>query len=88
MASCVTSNGDTNIKKILLKKNNLKSLCEDFENNMLLLKRYLNASLRDNFFFASNQISAIIIDKKMYPRKTRFLGSLKCSVIVEKKSII
>ena len=88
IAICVTSNGDMNIKNIRFNKNILKSLREDFENKTLLLNTYFNASLSDKFFFASNQISAITIDRKMYPRKTRFLGSVKCSVIFEKKSII
>ncbi len=88
IASWVTNNGDIKIKKILLIKNSLKSLREDFEKIIPLLKTYLKESLKDNFFFAINQMSAITIDKKMYPRKTRFLGSLKCSVMLEKISII
>ena len=88
IASCVTSNGDTNIKKTLFKKKSLRSLSDDFEKITFLLKIYFIELAIDNFLIVSSQMNAISIDTKMYPRKTRFLGSLKCSINVEKNSTI
>jgi hypothetical protein len=64
------------------------SLFDEVERRIFPLKIYFKACLKESRFVLSSQRTEITIDKKMYPRKTRFLGSLKCSKIFERKSII
>ena len=56
-----------NIKKILLRKNSLKSLFEESEKNIRLSKINFEAFWKENFFIVTSQIKAITIDKKIYP---------------------